>query len=99
MTNDQQHNLLLMLSKLAETEDGKLALSSLIPDLEALFNAVDLADPDGREGFWDSWGELEMSYALALHRSSEPMDETSERLMWEAVENLKTLVAAKLRQG
>ncbi len=96
MTSDQERQLRMMADKLAAFENCEIALDCLIADLEGLFNALGPADEDWREAFWDSWGELEMSYALALHRSPEPMDETSERLMWEAVANLKSLVTAKL---
>ena len=88
-----------MLSKLTEAEEGKLALSSLIPELETLFNAIDLDDQDWKEGFWDSWGDLEINYALALNRGWKSLDETGERLVSQAVENLKSLIAVKLRQG
>ena len=61
MTRDQECNLRLMLSKLVAFENCQLALSELIPELEALFNAVDLEDEDWQEGFWDSWSDLEIS--------------------------------------
>lgn len=88
-----------MLSKLTEAEEGKLALSALIPELEELFNAVDLSDPEWREGFWDSWGDLEINYAMALDMGWKSLDETGDRLVSQAVENLKTLIAGKLREG
>lgn len=87
-----------MLSKLAAFENRQLALSSLIPELEGLFNAVDLDDQGWSEGFWDSWGELEINYAYALDMGWKALDETSEQLVSQAVANLKSLVVAKLRQ-
>lgn len=99
MTSDQERNLRMMLSKLAAFENSELALSSLIPELEGLFNAVDLADPDWREGFWDLWGDLEISYALALNRGWKSLDEVREKIVAQAVADLKSLVGAKLPQG
>ena len=89
----------MMAYKLAAFEKRELSLSALIIDLEGLFNALDSDDQDWRKAFWDSWGELEISYALALDRPSEPMDEISVKLVWEAVSDLKSLVAAKIPQG
>jgi hypothetical protein len=97
MTGDQI--LQLMADTLLAFERREIALGSLIADLEGLLKALDPIEEDWREAFWDSWGELEMSYALAIHRSPEPMDQASERLVWEAVANLKLLVAAKLKQS
>ncbi len=99
MTNDREHNLRLMLSKLAAFDEGKLALSSLIPELETLFNAVDLADPDWREGFWDAWADLEINYAVGLNRGWTALDKESGQLVSQAVEKMKTLVAARLGEG
>jgi hypothetical protein len=55
----QENNFRTMLSKLEEAEQGKLALELLIPGMEMLFDAIDLADADWQEGFWGSWGKLE----------------------------------------
>ena len=76
-----------------------MALSSLIPELEGLFNAVNLADQDWREGFWASWGELEINYAMALDMRWKSLDEMGEQLVTKAVADLRTLIAAKLRQN
>lgn len=99
MTSDQENNLRMMLLKPAEFEEGRLALGSLIPELEGLFNAVNLTDPAWRERFWDSWGELEINYAYALDMGWKSLDETSTQLVSQAAQNLRTLVVAKLRQG
>ena len=99
MTSDQENNLRMMLSKLAEFEEGRLAHGSLIPELEGLFNAVGIADRDWRERFWDWWGELEINYAYALDMGWKSLDETSRRLVSQAAQNLRTLVVAKLREG
>lgn len=88
-----------MLAKLTEAEEGKLALSALIPELEALFKAIELSDPDWRQGFWDSWADLEINYAMALDMGWKSLDETGDRLVSQAIENLKRLIAEKLRQG
>lgn len=99
MTSYQERQLRMMLWKLAEAEEGKLALSYLIPDLEGLFHAVDLADPDWQKGFWYSWGELEIGYALALDRGWKSLDETGEQIVLQAVADLRSLINAKLPQG
>jgi hypothetical protein len=88
-----------MLSKLVAFENGQLALSSLIPELEELFNAVGLDDEDWQEGFWNSWGDLEISYALALDRGWKSLDEAREKVVLQAVADLKSLVGAKFPQG
>ena len=99
MTNAQESNLQLMLAKLAAFESGQLALSSLISELEGLFNTLHLADPDWQEGFWDSWGDLEISYALALNRGWKSLDEVREQIVLQAVADLRSLINAKLPQG
>jgi hypothetical protein len=70
MTSDRERQLQMMLYKLTAFEKHELALSSLIGDLEGLFDALDLQDEYWREGFWDSWGDLEVVYALALDMPS-----------------------------
>jgi len=99
MTKDQESTLRLMLSKLTDAEEGKLALSALLPELEALFIAVDLSDSDWREGFWDSWSDLEINYAMALDMGWKSLDEIGVHLVSQAVDNLKSLVTTKLNQG
>ncbi|WP_296709847.1 hypothetical protein [Rhodoblastus sp.] len=96
MTSDQDHKFRMMLLKLGAFENGQLALDSLIQELEGLFNAVDLDDQDWREDFWDAWGDLEISYALALNRGWKSLDEVREQIVAKAVTDLKSLVGAKL---
>jgi hypothetical protein len=88
-----------MLTKLAAFENGHLALSSLIPELEELFNAVDLDDKDWQAGFWDLWSDLEISYALALDMGWNSLDEVRHKIVSQAVVDLKSLVGAKLPRG
>ena len=88
----------MMLYKLTAFEKHELALSSLIGDLEGLFDALDLQDEYWREGFWDSWGDLEVVYALALDMPSKPLSDSSIQHVWEAVAKLKSLIATKLQQ-
>ena len=99
MTDFHEHQLQMMGCKLAAFKNGELSPSALIIDLEGLFSALDLDDEDWRKAFWEAWGELEISYALGLDRPLEPMDEVSVKLVWEAVADLDSLVAAKLPQG
>jgi hypothetical protein len=99
MTSDQESHFRLVLSKLVAFENGQLALSSLIPELEELFHAVGLDDEDWQEGFWDSWGDLEISYAFALNRGWKSLDEVGEQIVCQAVADLKSLIGAKLPQG
>ncbi len=99
MTSGQETKLRTMLSALAEFENGQLALDLLIPELEGLFNAVDLDDLDWQKGFWYSWGELEIGYALALDRGWKSLDETGEQIVLQAVADLRSLIGAKLPQG
>jgi hypothetical protein len=89
----------MMVSVLAAFENGQLALSSLIPELEGSFNAVDLDDQDWRKKFWYSWGELEINYAMALDMGWKSLDEVREQILAKAVTDLKSLVGAKLAQG
>jgi hypothetical protein len=96
MTSDQENNFRVMLSTFEEAEQGKLALDLLIPSLEMLFNAIDLADTDWQEGFWDARGELETNYAMALHRGWKLLDEIGQKLVSEAITNLKALVESNL---
>jgi hypothetical protein len=96
MTSDQERNLRMMLSKLSECENGQLALDCLIPELEELFNAVNLADEDWQEGFWSSWGDLEINYAFALDMGWKSLDEAGEQIVSQAVADLKSLIGAKL---
>ncbi|MBB4200700.1 hypothetical protein CCR94_01050 [Rhodoblastus sphagnicola] len=98
MTDDQKTKLKLMLSQLAAFENGAMALDTLIPELEGLFSATALADADWREGFRDSWGDLEISYAFALDMGWKSLDEESEKLVSDAVAKLKTLVVEKLQK-
>jgi hypothetical protein len=97
MTSDQESNFRLMLSKLVAFENGQLALDLLIPELEGLFNAVNLDNKDWQDGFWDTWGELEIIYALGLNRGWKSLDEIGEQIVRQAVTDLKSLVAAKLQ--
>jgi hypothetical protein len=99
MTTVQEHQLRMMVSALAAFENGQLALSSLLPELEGLFNAVDLDDPDWRKKFWYSWGELEINYAMALDMGWKSLDEVGEKIVAQAVADLKSLIGAKLPQG
>jgi hypothetical protein len=98
MTNDQERQLRVMAFKLDAFAKGELALSALIPELEGLFNAVNLDDQHWREGFWDSWGELEINYAFALDMGWKALDQTSEQLVVEAVTDLKSLIETKLQE-
>jgi hypothetical protein len=68
----------------------------LIPDLEGLFNAADLDDEAWRESFWVSWGDLEISYALALDRGWKSLDETGVQIVSKAVAALKSLISTRL---
>lgn len=88
-----------MVARLDAFEKRELALSSLITDLDGLFNAVGFDDQQWREGFWRSWGELEINYAFALDMGWKSLDETSEQLVAKAVADLKSLIATKLQQG
>jgi hypothetical protein len=99
MTSDQEDNLRMMLSKLSECENGQLALDCLIPELEGLFNAVNLPDEDWQDSFWNSWGDLEINYAVALNRGWKSLDEVGEQIVSQAVADLKSLIGAKLSQG
>jgi hypothetical protein len=99
MMSDQERQLRVMASKLDAFEKRELALSSLITDLEGLFNVVVPEDQQWRGSFWRLWGELEINYAFALDMGWKSLDDTSERLVAKAVSDLKALVAAKLDQG
>ena len=99
MTSDRERQLRMMLPKLAAFEKGELALSTLIPELEGLFNAIDLDDKDWQEGFWAAWGEMETNYAFALDMGWKSLDQAGEQLVLQAVADLRALVATKLQQG
>ncbi|MDI9847549.1 hypothetical protein QM467_05675 [Rhodoblastus sp. 17X3] len=99
MTSDQEHKLRMMVTVLEAFENGQLALDSLIPKLEGLFNAVGLDDQEWRKKFWYSWGELEINYALALDSGWKSLDDVGEQIVAQAVADLKSLIGAKLLQG
>jgi hypothetical protein len=51
-----------------------------------------------REGFWNLWGDLEISYALALDMGWKSLDDVRGQIVAQAVTGLKSLVGAKLLQ-
>ena len=67
----EERQLSLMLDRVERFRQGALGIGSVINDLEALLNELELVSDDWRGEFIDAWGELEIPYAVALDRMQE----------------------------
>ena len=77
MTISQMKQFELMADPLAAFENGNLALSALVADLETLFYSLNVKDSDWEADFWEYWGDLEIVYAVALNRQLKKLSAAS----------------------
>jgi hypothetical protein len=91
--NNRQYHL--MLEQLHDFETKRIDLKHLINGLESLLECLEKVAPDWRSNFQHHWGVLEDVYADALDRGYKELPETSNKLLVEAVRNLKIMVEDK----
>ncbi len=58
----------LMLDRLDRFKAGELSIGPVIGDLDYLLAQLELAEEPWHDQFIESWGELEIPYAVALDR-------------------------------
>ncbi len=58
----------LMIEQIDLFNEGKMALSSLVPGLNGLVSALEIPEPSWKAAFINEWGILEIVYAMALDR-------------------------------
>jgi predicted enzyme related to lactoylglutathione lyase len=84
-----------MLGRLMAYKNNALHLRELIDDLAALLAALENVRDEWRKSFQDRWGDLEVTYAIALDQNRS-LDEQDRKLVEEAVDVLKALVQSRL---
>jgi hypothetical protein len=94
----EQRQLGLMNDRLEAFSRGKLFIGSTISDLEGLLNALELAPGDWKEQFIEEWGELEISYVVALDRQ-QPIPDATDPTIRMSLDRMIVLVQERLTEG
>ncbi len=87
--------LTLMQQRVEEFRRGDLYLGRLIADLEGLLEARELAEDQWIEEFRSARGGLEISYAVALDRST-PVPDASDPAVADDLQDLDRLISAAI---
>jgi hypothetical protein len=87
----------LMKQRVDEFRRGDLYLGRLIADLEGLLAACELADEQWIDDFQSAWGGLEISYAVALDRST-PVPDATVPTLSDDLHDLDKLIAAAMER-
>lgn len=83
---------MLMKERIGAFENGSLHLGALVADLESLENSLEAVGKQWRKAFHEEWWTLEQVYAVALDRNEEPLSDSSQQIIREALNNAKQLL-------
>lgn len=97
MSDFDFRQLNLMLQIINKYKQGKIYLSWLINDIEALLNILEDCNEDWKADLRTSWFDLEQVYAYALYKEKTQLDQNDIRIIDEALLKLKTLIGDKLK--
>jgi hypothetical protein len=78
-----------------EFEEGKLRLDELIKNLEEIIESLkttEQAEQEWKDLFNNEWWTLEQVYAVALYREEKILDTESHNSVYEAIDNMKSLL-------
>lgn len=87
----------LMESQILRFEAGEISLGQLISNLDSLLLCLKTVDQDWKDSFKSEWGTLEQVYAVALYRKQMSLPPDQEKLIHEALGNLKKLILRRKR--
>jgi hypothetical protein len=87
----ERRQLTLMSERIEQFRSAKLSLGGLIADLEGLLEARTLASADWVDDFSDSWGNLEIPYAVALDRLT-PIPDAHDPTVADGLHGLDVLI-------
>lgn len=73
-------------------ENGRLTLDELIKDLYGLIQSLHAPEEEWKETFQSEWWTLEQVYAAALDRGEKVLNTESQDLVYETIENMKSLL-------
>lgn len=91
----ERRQLVLMQERVAGFRSSDVSLGSLIADLEGLLEARALASEQWVDDFRSAWGDLEISYAVALDRLT-PIPDTHDPGVGDALFDLDALIFSAL---
>lgn len=92
MNEYEKRQINLMHKIIASYRSGRLPLSQLIPDLEALLNCLDSFPEHLRSDFLSIWGTLEEIYAYGLEYNNGHLKDNDEKEIDKTLLNLKLLI-------
>lgn len=99
MNEFDKRQLNIMIQKIHAFNKGHLYLSDLIYDLEALVSILTDQDQHWKDLFIGYWWDLEQVYAVALDDNKSCLDSEDQKIVNDAIENLKKLIELKLYSG
>ena len=83
------------LDRIAKFRSGDLFLGTLIANLEALLGTMERASDQWIDDFRSAWGDLEISYAIALDQLT-PISDVHDPGISDALFDLSALVVSAL---
>lgn len=86
---------MFMRQRIAGFRSGDVSLGGLIADLDGLTEARALASEQWLDDFRSAWGDLEISYAVALDRLT-PIPDAHDPLIADGLFDLDALIASAL---
>jgi hypothetical protein len=92
--DERQYNL--MMDRIQAFKGGKLYLSSLINDLNALLNALILPDEEWKDTFISFVNDIDALHAVAIDREKSFLSPESQVYVIEDVDRLEKMVSQKL---
>jgi len=96
MNEFDKRQLDIMIQKIHAFNEGHLHLPDLIYDLEALLNILTNQDQHWKDAFKGYWWDLEQVYAAVLDDEQLSLDSEDQKIINDAIENLKKLIEIKL---
>ena len=96
-TERERRQLVLMQDRIAGFRSGAVSLGVLIADLEGLMEARALASEQWIDGFRSAWGDLEISYAVALDRLT-PIPDAHDPVVADGLLDLDALIISALTE-